>query len=245
MQSTWKTPQLGRKPRGSNKPRVRAQPSAPAQPQTLLSAAAASAGGSPSTAKRLWASMAEEKSGHVSRKGEKNKSSSKTVHYPLHHHQTRSSDLHRDPPPQPPISKLDSCHISEDNSPWDGIHAGNGVVSGAGSGFTVGSNPPVSGLGFTIPDGGTIFRGGTPRHRLSRQGKSRGRGVTGGVAGFESMNLPLAGKDVSLLDAAETDGYFSDGEQSDSDTRTGGRKLRLPQLHSGNEDLLRRSVLAS
>uniref|UniRef100_A0AAX7SWW6 Jade family PHD finger 2 n=1 Tax=Astatotilapia calliptera TaxID=8154 RepID=A0AAX7SWW6_ASTCA len=196
MQSTWKTPQLGRKPRGSNKPRVRAQPSAPAQPQTLLSAAAA-------------------------------------------------SDLHRDPPPQPPISKMDSCHISEDNSPWDGIHAGNGVVSVAGSGFTVGSNPPVSGLGFTIPDGGTIFRGGTPRHRLSRQGKSRGRGVTGGVAGFESMNLPLPGKDVSLLDAAETDGYFSDGEQSDSDTRTGGRKLRLPQLHSGNEDLLRRSVLAS
>ncbi|XP_026038882.1 protein Jade-1 isoform X2 [Astatotilapia calliptera] len=245
MQSTWKTPQLGRKPRGSNKPRVRAQPSAPAQPQTLLSAAAASAGGSPSTAKRLWASMAEEKSGHVSRKGEKNKGSSKTVHYPLHHHQTRSSDLHRDPPPQPPISKMDSCHISEDNSPWDGIHAGNGVVSVAGSGFTVGSNPPVSGLGFTIPDGGTIFRGGTPRHRLSRQGKSRGRGVTGGVAGFESMNLPLPGKDVSLLDAAETDGYFSDGEQSDSDTRTGGRKLRLPQLHSGNEDLLRRSVLAS
>uniref|UniRef100_A0A669BVD3 Jade family PHD finger 2 n=1 Tax=Oreochromis niloticus TaxID=8128 RepID=A0A669BVD3_ORENI len=199
----------------------------------------------PSTAKRLWASVAEEKSGHVSRKGEKNKGSSKTVHHPLHHHQTRSSDLHRDPPPQPPISKMDSCHISEDNSPWDGIHAGNGVVSRAGSGFTVGSNPPVSGLGFTMPDAGTIFRGGTPRHRLSRQGKSRVRGVTRGVAGFESMDLPLAGKDVSLLDAAETDGYFSDGEQSDSDTRTGGRKLRLPQLHSGNEDLLRRSVLAS
>lgn len=60
------------------------------------------------------------------------------------------------------------------------------------------------------------------------------------------MDLPLTGKDsTSLLDAAETDGYFSDGEQSDTDTRSGGRKLRLPQLHSGNEDLLRRSVLAS
>lgn len=245
MQSTWKTPQLGRKPKGGNKPRVRGQPTTPAQPQTLLSATAASAGSSPSTAKRLWASVAEEKSSHVGRKGERNKGTSKTVHHPLHHHQTRSSDLHRDPPPQPPISKMDSCHISEDHGPWDGIHAGNGVVSGAGSGFTASSNPPVSALGFTTADAGTIFRGGTPRHRLARHGKSRGRGVGGSVAGLESMDLPLARKDASLLDAAETDGYFSDGEQSDSDTRTGGRKLRLPQLHSGNEDLLRRSVLAS
>lgn len=59
------------------------------------------------------------------------------------------------------------------------------------------------------------------------------------------MDLPLTGKEMSLLDTAETDGYFSDGEQSDSDMRSGRRKLRLSQLHSGNEDLLRRSVLAS
>ncbi|KAG8008522.1 Protein Jade-1, partial [Nibea albiflora] len=251
MQSTWKTPQLGRKPRGSNKPRVRGQPQSttPTQtPQTLLSAAAASAACSPSTAKSLWASVADEKPSHVGRKGERFRGSSKALHHHLHHHQTRSSDLHREPPPQPPISKMDSCHISEDSGRWDSIHTGNGVASGGGSGFTASSSPPLaSSPGGMVPDTGAILRGGAPRLRLSRQGKSRGRGFTGGggIAGLGSVGLPLAGKDTSLLDAAETDGYFSDGEQSDTDTRSGGRKLRLPQLHSGNEDLLRRSVLAS
>lgn len=251
MQSTWKTPQLGRKPRGSNKPRARGHPQStvPMQPQTLLSAAAASAASSPSTAESLWASVAEEKPSHVGRKGDRSRGSSKALHHHhLHHHQTRSSDLHKDPPPQPPISKMDSCHISEDRGRWDGIHTGNGVASGAGSGFTASSSPPpAASPGITVPDTGAILRGGAPRLRLSRQGKARGRGFSGGggIAGLESVNLPLAGKDSSLLDAAETDGYFSDGEQSDTDTRSGGRKLRLPQLHSGNEDLLRRSVLAS
>lgn len=251
MQSTWKTPQLGRKPRGSNKPRARGHPqsTSPTQPQPLLSAAAASATSSPSTAKSLWASVAEEKPSHVGRKGERSRGSSKVLHHHhLHHHQTRSSDLHRDPPPQPPISKMDSCHISEDCGRWDSIHRGNGVASGAGSGFTARSSPPpASSPGITVPDTGAILRGGAPRLRLSRHGKSRGRGFSGGggIAGLESVGLPLTRKDTSLLDAAETDGYFSDGEQSDTDTRSGGRKLRLPQLHSGNEDLLRRSVLAS
>lgn len=250
MQSTWKTPQLGRKPRGSNKPRARGQPQSTTPTQTshtLLSAAAASAACSPSTAKSLWASVAEEKPSHVGRKGERFRGSSKALHH-LHHHQTRSSDLHRDPPPQPPISKMDSCHISEDSGRWDSIHTGNGVTSGGGSGFTASSSPPLaSSPGVMVPDTGAILRGGAPRLRLSRQGKSRGRGFTGGggIAGLGSVDLPLAGKDTSLLDTAETDGYFSDGEQSDTDTRSGGRKLRLPQLHSGNEDLLRRSVLAS
>ncbi|XP_044225854.1 protein Jade-1 [Thunnus albacares] len=246
MQSTWKTPQLGRKPRGSNKPRARGHPqsTAPAQPDALLSAAAASAASSPSTAKSLWASVAEEKPGQAARKGERPRGSSKTLHHHhLHHHQTRSSDLHRDPAPQPPISKMDSCHISEDRGPWDSVHTGNGVVSGAGPGFSASSSPyPASSPGVTVPVTGVVLRGGAPRLRLSRQGKSRGRGISGGVA--ESMDLPFTAKDASL-DTAETDGYFSDGEQSDLDTRSGGRKLRLPQLHSGNEDLLRMGVLAS
>ncbi|XP_070838756.1 protein Jade-1 isoform X1 [Chaetodon trifascialis] len=245
MQSTWKTPQLGRKPRGSSKPRARGHPQStpPIQPQTLLSAAAASTACSPSTAKSLWATVAEEKPSHAARKGERSRGSSKALHHHLHHHQTRSSDLHRDPPPQPPISKMDSCHISEDSGRWDSIHTGDGVASGAGSGFAASSSPPpASSPGATVPDTGAVLRGGAPRLRLSRQGKSRGRGYSGGL---ESVDLPLTGKDTSLLDAAETDGYFSDGEQSDTDARSGGRKLRLPQLHSGNEDLLRRSVLAS
>lgn len=67
----------------------------------------------------------------------------------------------------------------------------------------------------------------------------------GGIAELESGDLPLAGKETSVLDTGETEGYFSDGGQSDTDARSGRRKLRLPQLHSGSEDLLRRSVLAS
>ncbi|XP_041863897.1 protein Jade-1 isoform X2 [Melanotaenia boesemani] len=243
MQSAWKTPQLGRKPRGSNKPRARGQATASSQPQMLLPAAATSVESSSSTAKNLWASVTEEKSSHVGRRGERSRGSSKTMHHHSHHHQTRSSDPHRDPPPQPPISKMDSCHISEDRGPWDSIHMGNGVTSGAGSGFIASSSPPpASSPGITVPDTGAILRGGAPRPRPARQGKSRGRASVGGL---ESMHLPLAGKDMSLLDTAETDGYFTDGEQSDSDTRSGGRKLRLSQLHSGNDDLLRRSVLAS
>ncbi|XP_034746828.1 protein Jade-1 isoform X2 [Etheostoma cragini] len=245
MQSTWKTPQLGRKSRGSNKPRARSNSQSTTLPQVLLSAAAASAASSPSPAKSLWASVAEEKPTYVVQKGERSRGSSKALHHHyLHHHQTRSSDLPREPPPQPPISKMDSCHISEDRGPWDSIYTGNGVTSG----FPPGSSPrPASSPGITLPDTGATIRGRGLRLRLSRHGKSRGRGVSGGggIAGLETVGLPLTGKGISLLDAAETDGYFSDGEQSDSDTRSGRRKLRLPQLHSGNEDLLRRSVLAS
>lgn len=246
MQSTWKTPQLGRKSRGNNKPRTRGHPQSttPTQPQPLLSAAAASAACSPSTAKSIWGNTAQEKSSHAGQKGERSRGSTKTLHHRFHHHQTRSSDLHRDPPPQPPISKMDSCHISEDPDRWDNTHTGNGVASGTGSGFTACSSPPpASSPGVTVPDTGAILHSGAPRLRLSRQGKSRGRG--GGLAELESVDLPLTGKDTSMLDTAETDGYFSDGEQSDTDTRSGRRKLHLPQLHSGNEDLLRRSVLAS
>uniref|UniRef100_A0A673A292 Jade family PHD finger 2 n=1 Tax=Sphaeramia orbicularis TaxID=375764 RepID=A0A673A292_9TELE len=181
MQSTWKTPQLGRKPRTSNKPRARGQANAPTHPQTPLSAASASAGSSPSTAKK-------------------------------------------------------------DRGPWSSILTGNG---NPGSGLTLSSPPPppASNPVHTAADTGALLRGGAPRPRLARQGKSRGRGVSRG--GADPADLPFTGKDTSLLDTAETDGYFSDGEQSDSDTRSSGRKLRLPQLHSGNEDLLRRSVLAS
>uniref|UniRef100_A0A3Q3GZG1 Jade family PHD finger 2 n=1 Tax=Labrus bergylta TaxID=56723 RepID=A0A3Q3GZG1_9LABR len=178
--STWKTPQLGRKPRGSSKARARGHPQSTTttEAQILLPAGAASIVSSPSTAKSFWSSVAEDK-------------------------------------------------------------------QRAGSGFTTSSSPtPASSPGPMMPD---ILRGGPSRLRLSRQGKSRNRGFSGGggIGGLESVDMQLTGKDTSLLDAAETDGYFSDGEQSDTDTRSAGRKLRLSQLHSGNEDLLRRSVLAS
>ncbi|XP_024121919.1 protein Jade-1 isoform X3 [Oryzias melastigma] len=235
VQSTWKTPQLGRKSRGSSRSRSRGPSTTPPQPQTLLSAAAASSACSPSTATSLWTSAAE--SCNAGRKGERSRGPAKGLHHHAHHHRTRSSDLHRDPPPQPPISKMDSCHISDDRGPWPSVKVGNGVASGVGSGFMATSSPlSASSPGTTVPD--SILAGGLTRSRLTR--KSRGRGSVGGP---ECMDLSLAGKEMSLLDAAETDGYFSDGEQSDSDLRSGA--LRLPQLHSGNDDLLRRSVLAS
>ncbi|XP_077361122.1 protein Jade-1 isoform X2 [Festucalex cinctus] len=198
MASTWKTPQLGRKTRGSCKPRPRGHTPAtgtttPPSPRTLLSV------GSGSAVKAAWTGGgAEEKQG--SRKG--SRVSSRVLHsHHLHRHHTRSSDL------QPTISKMDSCHISEDGGPW----GSNGVTP----------RPPPA-----VP---------SPRLRMSRQVKSRGRGGGGGAAS--------EAKDQRLL---RGDGYFSDGEQSDLDTRPGGaRKLRLAQLHSGNEDLLRRSVMAS
>ncbi|XP_061557716.1 E3 ubiquitin-protein ligase Jade-2 isoform X3 [Phycodurus eques] len=196
MESTWKTPQLGRKSRGSCKPRARGHPHASGTmppPQTLLSAGS---GSGASTVKSPWVGGgAEEK--HAARKG--SRGSSRFLHH-QHPHHTRSSDL------QPPISKMDSCHISEDGEPW----GSNGVMSGRTPGAP------------------------SPRLRMSRQVKSRGRGGGGTVSEVKEQRLLHA------------DGYFSDGEQSDLDRRPGGaRKLRLAQLHSGNEDLLRRSVMAS
>lgn len=246
MQSTWKTPHLGRKPRGSNKSRTRglSQSASPGLPPPLLSAAATSAASRPSTAKNLWVNV-QEKFSHVGQRGERSRSSLKALHHHFHQHQSRNSDLHRDPPPQPPISKMDSCHISEDHDRWESIHSGTGVAAGSRSSFSTSSSPaPASSPGLAIPDTGTILQGSVPRLRVSRQAKSRGRSF-GCVEVLEPVHLPLTEKDSSVLGAAETDGYFSDGEHSDTDIRSGKRKLRLPPLHSGNEDLLRRSVLAS
>ncbi|RVE64241.1 hypothetical protein OJAV_G00144660 [Oryzias javanicus] len=171
VQSTWKTPQLGRKSRGSSRSRSRG-PSTPPQPQTLLSAAAASSACSPSTAPSLWTSATE--SCNAGRKGERSR---RGLHHHAHHHRTRSSDLHRDPPPQPPISKMDSCHISDDRGPWQSVKVGNGVASGVGSGFMAASSPlPASSPGTTVPN--SILAGGVARSRLTR--KSRGRGSVGG-----------------------------------------------------------------
>ncbi|XP_075756510.1 E3 ubiquitin-protein ligase Jade-2 isoform X3 [Pelodiscus sinensis] len=43
----------------------------------------------------------------------------------------------------------------------------------------------------------------------------------------------------------ETDGYFSDAEMSDSDTESGNGRVQHNQLDSGNEDIVRMSILAS
>ncbi|XP_077447611.1 protein Jade-1 isoform X2 [Stigmatopora argus] len=187
MESTWKTPQLGRKSRGGCKARARGHPAASGAAPCRTPASKDPAVEPPWTG-----------GGSRGRKYGAGSRGSPGL-FRLHRHHTRSSDL------QPPVSKMDSCHISEDAGPW------------GGHGLTPRAAPS------------------SPRRRAPRQGKSRGRSVGGGATS--------EAKDRQLL---RGDGYFSDGEQSDLDARPGGaRKLCLPPLRSGNEDLLRRSVMAS
>uniref|UniRef100_A0A674ADC4 Jade family PHD finger 2 n=1 Tax=Salmo trutta TaxID=8032 RepID=A0A674ADC4_SALTR len=242
MKSTWKTPQLGRKTRG--KPRTRGHHSTTNTAAATTDTPNAAAATAVSTAK--GALLAEERPGHGARRGERSRGT-KALHH--RHPQTRSTEAPLDPPPQPPTSKMDSCHISEERGPWDSL-TGTGVASAP----LASCFPPCSSPG-TVPE---VWSGGGPiprtalRLRLHRQGKSRGKGGGGGLQ--EAVERPLERErerdphpvketSSSLLDP-ETDGYFSDAEQSDSDTRSSARKLRLAQLHSGSEDLLRRSVLA-
>ncbi|XP_028976485.1 protein Jade-1 isoform X2 [Esox lucius] len=227
VKSTWKTPQLGRKTRA--KPRGRGHNStsngtATAPPYSAVAPAAAAASSAP---------QAEERPEHGARRGERTRGSK--AHLPL----TRSTEGL-----QPPTSKMDSCHISEEHSP-----AGPGAASSP-------TPPPMASCSPTQPCGspGTVpegVAGVVPRTalrlRLPRHGKSRGKSGDVGpqeVVEREVETRPLKETSSSSLQDPETDGYFSDAEQSDSDTRSSGRKLRLAKLHSGNEDLLRRSVLA-
>ncbi|XP_077080919.1 protein Jade-1 isoform X1 [Siphateles boraxobius] len=106
----------------------------------------------------------------------------------------------RPDPLQPAISKMDSCHISEEHGSWDGTGDTDSQVA--------------------------------LRLRLPRPGKSRSKSET---SLLNSTSAP----------DTETDGYFSDAEQSDTEFRSSRRKLRLPQLHAGKEQVVRRSVLAS
>uniref|UniRef100_A0A4X2KCX2 Jade family PHD finger 2 n=1 Tax=Vombatus ursinus TaxID=29139 RepID=A0A4X2KCX2_VOMUR len=63
----------------------------------------------------------------------------------------------------------------------------------------------------------------------------------------EAMNRPPSGErpKVTLHFDNETDGYFSDAEMSDSDSEPGSGRVQLSQKDSGNEEVVRMSVLAS
>lgn len=130
----------------------------------------------------------------------------------LQHHHNRGEG--RSDPLQPAISKMDSCHISEEHGSWDG---------GTDAGDTKNGKRSQMAL----------------RLRLPRQGKSRSKSET-----TQASLQNSTGNSTSAPDT-ETDGYFSDAEQSDSELRSSSRKLRLPQLHAGKEQVVRRSVLAS
>ncbi|KAJ8408749.1 hypothetical protein AAFF_G00245670 [Aldrovandia affinis] len=207
MKSTWKTPHLGRKTR--SKPRPRGHKPLPNSASTAAAAVSGARGNK---------GLPAEKGAAGARRAERSRSSKALHHHHHHLHPQARGDEPKQDPPQPPISKMDSCHISEEHEPWDGQTA----------------PPPEPSCPVIVPKARA-----TLRLRLSRQGKSRSK-----VGGQEAEREAAGGKDSSLFDA-ETDGYFSDAEQSDSDTRSSGRKLGLGQLHAGKEDVLRRSVLAS
>ncbi|XP_068947947.1 E3 ubiquitin-protein ligase Jade-2 isoform X1 [Petaurus breviceps papuanus] len=63
----------------------------------------------------------------------------------------------------------------------------------------------------------------------------------------EAMNRPSVGErpKVTLHFDNETDGYFSDAEMSDSDSEPGSGRVQISQKDSGNEEVVRMSVLAS
>lgn len=176
IKSTWKTPQLGRKPRGA--PRSRRKSVSLPRIRSAVKG-------------KAWPKRGE-RARHV------------------HHHHTRSSDGRPDPL-QPAISKMDSCHISEE----------------CGS------------CGFVVDTESGKRSQMALRLRLPRQGKSRSKSDS------TETSLPNSTGNNTFTPDTETDGYFSDAEQSDSELRSFSRKLRLPQLHAGKEEVVRRSVLAS
>ncbi|MBN3302573.1 JADE2 ligase, partial [Amia calva] len=153
--------------------------------------------------------------------------SSSVFHHHHHHPARRNSEAKQDPgkgSPQPPISKMDSCHISEERGPWDSQQ----LLS------------PDASCPLKVPEAGSSPKMGV-RFRLPKQGKSKSKGGSQDPR----EELGAVGKDSLLFDT-ETDGYYSDAELSDSDTHSsGGNNLHLDTLHPGADKLLRRSVLAS
>ncbi|XP_072518660.1 protein Jade-1 isoform X2 [Salminus brasiliensis] len=212
MKSTWKTPELGRKSQGRGHKQV----------------TSGHGGGSKPKARYPF----EYRGAHTSKRGERLLSAGKALdhyhHYHQYHTQTMSITDSKAELIQPPISKMDSCHISERNVLWK---------SRIGTGGTSLTSAPDS---LTAPETEHSRSSQVAlRLRLPRQSKSRFKSeVTASVQGSRGK------KEISLLDT-ETDGYFSDAEQSDSDLSPASRKLHLTPLHAGNEEVLRQSVLAS
>ncbi|XP_026864142.2 protein Jade-1 isoform X2 [Electrophorus electricus] len=210
MKSTWKTPQLGRKGKARNR-----------GPKQITSGIEVGMGPAPKGKSHI-----KYQGAHDGRRGERLRSS-KAHHH--HHHFYHLNDSQSSSTEgkiellQPPISKMDSCHISEKHEPSE-ASAGAGVMSTPETESRRSSREAL-------------------RVRLPRQGKSRFK--SGGTQATEvSVQESIGKKGTSLLDT-ETDGYFSDAEHSDSSSRAARRKLHLTPLHTGNEEVLWQSVLAS
>ncbi|XP_012675075.1 E3 ubiquitin-protein ligase Jade-2 isoform X2 [Clupea harengus] len=233
MQSAWKTPQLGRKAR--TKPRARAH-----KDSTSSSSSSTATGGIPAVAKG-FRGVCEEGlvPGHAGRHGERLRATRTLLYH--HHHHTRHGAEAQPEPLQPPTSKMDSCHISDERGPWH-LHAGQS---------TAGPEPGGPASAVPEPPESAVGAAGRPalRPRLTRQGKSRSKGGGGQECAepdrdSERPEEPALLTGAALM-AAGANGFFSDAERSANDSRPTSRKLRLGQLLAGNEEVLRRSVLAS
>ncbi|XP_063059996.1 protein Jade-1 isoform X2 [Engraulis encrasicolus] len=186
------------------------------------------------------------------RRGERVRASRALLHHHNHHHHhyhhnatsryTGSPEAPTVEPLQPPTSKMDSCHISEERGgSWQQLNTAVETSASA-------PNPPESST--TTPNG---TKRPSLRPRSTRQGRSRSKGTEflepdrNGVGAEEPA---VSAVTLSAFAAASgTNGYFSDADRNGAaDSRppaVASRKLRLAQLHAGNEEVLRRGVLAS
>ncbi|KAK1159257.1 protein Jade-1-like [Acipenser oxyrinchus oxyrinchus] len=206
MSSTWKTPQVGRRAKG--KPRGKSRKTS-----------SSSSSRDPEEAGTQEKRASKRASNHTERS-----KSSKTVHHHHYHHRRNSvskQDPSRKGSPQPPVSKMDSCHISEERSPW------------------VDRKEPAQEPKYPVKVPEAVSAPKTVvRFRLPKQGKSKSKACSQDQGdGTEHIEKDSFDN--------ETDGYYSDAEMSDSDTQSSNGRMRLGQLHSGTKDLVRRSVLAS
>ncbi|XP_041123216.1 protein Jade-1-like isoform X2 [Polyodon spathula] len=210
MSSTWKTPQVGRRAKG--KPRGKSR-------KTSSSSFRDGKGGHPEEAGTQEKRASKRASNHTERS-----KSSKTVHH--HHYQHRRNSVSKQDPsrkgsPQPPVSKMDSCHISEERSHW------------------VDHKEPAQEPKYPVKVPEAVSAPKTVvRFRLPKQGKSKSKACSQDQ-GDSTEHIEKDSFDN------ETDGYYSDAEMSDSDTQSSNGRMSLGQLHSGTEDLVRRSILAS
>ncbi|KAL4660012.1 protein Jade-2-like [Arapaima gigas] len=194
VRSTWKTPQLGRRAKGKPRGRV-------CHTQTTPSAVGSQGDGVPLEGNGPSA-------GHPHSSKTSHRHRHRRHHRHLHPQLRTASGWPRRTAPQPPISKMISCHISEERRPDGG--------------------PATALPDLCVPSHGP---------------------AEGGPAAEVGQDRPCPERELPAHHSSAYepghDRHLPDRAQSDSDMRASGRRVRLAQLHSGNEEVLRRSILAS
>ncbi|KAG2455465.1 JADE2 ligase, partial [Polypterus senegalus] len=209
VKPAWKTPQAGKRARGTSKGKNLKTTSSSSSKESKDCGHSDEPGTQDKSV-----NSSRRSSNHV----EKSKPS-KTVQ----NHNRRNSETKLDSGKgvtQPSVTKMNSCHNSEEKS-QSCIH-------------------PEQNLELSHPVKVPEAAKAVVRFRLPKQGKSKSKACSPGPAASREH----IGKDALLFDS-EIDGYYSDAEMRDSDIQCSSAKLHLGQLHPGGEDFVRRSVLAS